>query len=88
MPKFGTPVAAVAVLWVGFEFVNIVWPRTVSESWYMNWAFFVAMGAILALGAVIVKVRGVGKRPLNGPGGPDGPDGPAEPVHESRAELV
>jgi amino acid transporter len=60
--KFGTPVAAVAVLWVGFEFVNIVWPRTVSESWWMNWAFFVAMGAILALGAVIVKVLKVGQR--------------------------
>lgn len=60
--RFGTPVAVLAVLWVGFEFVNIVWPRTVSESWYINWAFFVAMGVILLLGAVIVKTIKVGQR--------------------------
>jgi len=61
--KFSTPVAVLAVLWAGFEFVNIVWPRTVSDAWYLNWGFFVAMGAILALGAVIVKVRNVADRP-------------------------
>ncbi|WP_237570281.1 APC family permease [Mycolicibacterium lacusdiani] len=61
--RFGTPVAVLAVLWVGFEFTNIVWPRTISESWVMNWAFFVAMGAILAIGAVIIKLRRVGERP-------------------------
>ncbi|MDV3127990.1 APC family permease [Mycobacterium sp. 21AC1] len=59
--RFGTPVAMLAVLWAGFAFVNIVWPRTVSTSWYINWAFFVAMGAILAVGAVILKVRKVGR---------------------------
>lgn len=58
--RWSTPVTLVATLWAGFAFVNIVWPRTVSESWFINWAFFVAMGAILALGAVIVKVRKVG----------------------------
>ncbi|KUI31279.1 amino acid permease [Mycobacterium sp. IS-1742] len=77
--RFGTPVAVLAVLWVGFEFTNIVWPRTVSESWYMNWAFFVAMGAILALGAVIIKVRNVGGRRL---------DDPAEPAQSTETELV
>ena len=51
--KFSTPVTVLAVLWAGFAFLNIVWPRYVSESWYINWAFFVAMGAILVLGAVI-----------------------------------
>lgn len=61
--RLGTPVAVVAVLWVAFEFVNIVWPRTVSESWYINWAFFVAMGVILALGALIVRTLKVGQRP-------------------------
>jgi amino acid transporter len=50
---FSTPVAVLAVLWAGFAFLNIVWPRHISESWYINWAFFVAMGVILALGAVI-----------------------------------
>ncbi|WP_197373507.1 APC family permease [Mycolicibacterium baixiangningiae] len=59
--RLGTPVAVLAVVWVGFEFTNIVWPRTISDSWVMNWAFFVAMGAILALGAVIIKVRKVGQ---------------------------
>ena len=59
--RFGTPVAFLAMLWVGFAFVNIVWPRTVSPSWYINWAFFVAMGVILVIGVVIVKVLKVGE---------------------------
>ncbi|WP_396835325.1 APC family permease [Mycobacterium sp. ITM-2016-00316] len=58
--RWSTPVTLVATLWAGFAFVNIIWPRTVSEAWYINWAFFVAMGAILALGAVIVKLLKVG----------------------------
>jgi amino acid transporter len=56
--RFSTPVAVLAVLWAGFAFVNIVWPREISEAWYINWAFFVAMGAILAIGAVILRLRG------------------------------
>ncbi len=78
--KLSLPVALIAVLWAGFAFVNIVWPRTVSDAWFINWAFFVAMGAILALGIVIVKVRKVGQQP---PGALDD-----EPRSTSEAELV
>lgn len=60
--RFSTPIAVAAVAWAGFEFVNIVWPRTVSDAWYLNWGFFVAMGAILAIGAVVVKTRDVANR--------------------------
>nr|MDT0524228.1 hypothetical protein [Streptomyces sp. DSM 41633] len=74
-----TPVAVLAVLWVGFEFTNIVWPRTVSDSWYINWAFFVAMGVILALGSVIVKARKVGQ-PKTGEPAAAAPELTKEPV--------
>lgn len=77
--KLSMPIAVLAVLWAGFAFVNIVWPRTVSEAWFINWAFFVSMGAILAVGTVIVKVRKVGRRQ---------PDAPAEPESSPRTELV
>ncbi|BBY16404.1 APC family permease [Mycolicibacterium litorale] len=77
--RFGTPVAVLAVAWVAFEFTNIVWPRTVSESWYMNWAFFVAMGVILAVGVVILKARNVGGRSL---------DDSAEAAPSTETELV
>ena len=77
--RLGTPVAVLAVLWVGFEFTNIVWPRTVSDSWYINWAFFVAMGVILAVGTVIVKTRKVGQPK---------PGGSAEATPEPTKELV
>ena len=77
--RWGTPVAVLAVLWVGFEFTNIVWPRTVSDSWYINWAFFVAMGVILALGSVIVKARKVGQ-PKTGEPAAAAPELTKEPV--------
>ncbi|MGB3482330.1 MAG: amino acid permease [Mycobacterium sp.] len=55
--RFSTLVATIAVLWAGFAFINIIWPRQPTEPWYINWAFFVAMGAILALGALILRSR-------------------------------
>lgn len=55
--RFGTPVTVLAALWVGFEFTNIVWPRTVSEHWYLNWAFFVAMGVIVLVGVGVLRSR-------------------------------
>lgn len=53
--RLSTPIAALAVAWVGFEFLNIVWPRATPDPWYINWAFFVAMGAIMTLGAIVVR---------------------------------
>ena len=64
--RFSTPVAALATLWAGFAFINIIWPRHVSDSWYINWAFFVAMGGILVLGAVILRF-GKGTAPADPP---------------------
>ncbi|ANW65085.1 amino acid permease [Mycobacterium sp. djl-10] len=55
--RLSTPVAVLAVLWAGFAFLNIVWPRQPAEPWYINWAFFVAMGAILVVGALIQRSR-------------------------------
>lgn len=77
--RFSTVVAAIAVLWAGFAFVNIVWPRQPAEPWYINWAFFVAMGAILALGAAIQRTR-LSTPPKDPPAGP--PHTEAEQIRE------
>jgi amino acid transporter len=55
--RAGTPVTLLATGWVAFEFVNIVWPRTVSTHWYLNWAFFVAMGVVMVIGVMILRAR-------------------------------
>ncbi|MCV7227245.1 amino acid permease [Mycolicibacterium komossense] len=74
--KLSTPVAVLAVLWASFAFINIIWPRHISDSWYINWAFFVAMGVIMALGTAI-RLSGKGT-PLT-----DRPVGEADSIKES-----
>ncbi len=83
--RFGTPVAVLAALWAGFEFTNIVWPRTVSEHWYLNWAFFVAMGTLVVAGLFVLRSRR-GLMTLSDDDGPaeqaeqDDPDPERQPV--------
>ena len=71
--RFGTPVAVIAALWAGFEFVNIVWPRTVSEYWYLNWAFFVTMGALVGVGLLVLRSRRERMIPSNDSGPAEAP---------------
>ncbi|MGU3653576.1 APC family permease [Mycolicibacterium sp. A43C] len=75
--RLSTAVASIAVLWAGFAFINIIWPRQPTEPWYINWAFFVAMGAILALGAAIQRTR------LSIP-----PDGPSADPPRTEPEQI
>ena len=49
-------VAAVAVTWVVFEFLNIAWPRPFFPQEYLNWSIWIAMGALGAVGAVIYGI--------------------------------
>lgn len=50
--KLATVIAIIAAAWLGFEFVNIAWPRTPSLPWYENWAVFFGTGVLLALAAM------------------------------------
>jgi len=46
-------VTAIAVVWLSAEIVNLLWPRTVSTDWYLNWGSLIMTGALGVLGALI-----------------------------------
>ncbi len=46
-------VTTIAVIWLSAEIVNLLWPRTVSTDWYLNWGSLIMTGALGVLGAVI-----------------------------------
>jgi amino acid transporter len=46
-------VTAIAVIWLSAEIVNLLWPRTVSADWYLNWGSLLMTGALGVLGALI-----------------------------------
>jgi amino acid transporter len=46
-------ITAIAVIWLSAEIVNLLWPRTVSADWYLNWGSLLMTGALGVLGALI-----------------------------------
>jgi amino acid transporter len=56
------PVTAVTVVWLTAEIVNLLWPRTVSTEWYLNWGSLLMTGILGVLGGLIV-LRKVGPGP-------------------------
>ncbi|MBA2946744.1 APC family permease [Streptomyces himalayensis] len=48
--RWGYLVTVVAALWVAFELVNIVWPRSPQLAWYENYAVLLAMAVVALLG--------------------------------------
>jgi hypothetical protein len=48
--RWGYPVTVVAALWVVFELVTIVWPRSPQLPWYENYAVLLAMAFVALLG--------------------------------------
>jgi len=50
MRTAGALVVALAAIWLGFEFINIAWPRSPSLAWYLNWAVPVVAGFLVVLG--------------------------------------
>jgi amino acid transporter len=47
-------ITAIAVAWLTAEIVNLLWPRTVSSQWYLNWGSLLMTGILGVLGALIV----------------------------------
>jgi amino acid transporter len=47
-------ITTVAVIWLTAEIVNLLWPRTVSTSWYLNWGSLLMTGILGAVGGLIV----------------------------------
>jgi amino acid transporter len=46
-------ITAIAVIWLSAEIVNLLWPRTVSTSWYLNWGSLIMTGVLGVLGGII-----------------------------------
>ncbi|GAA5124620.1 APC family permease [Alloalcanivorax gelatiniphagus] len=59
--RIGTAVNVAAVLWLGFEFVNIAWPRAIlapiGAPWYQVWAGFIVTALVVAAGAIYLVRR-------------------------------
>ncbi|MFE2426993.1 APC family permease [Streptomyces sp. NPDC059373] len=57
----GTVLNVLAVLWAGFELVNVCWPRVLlappGAPWYQVWAALLGTGVVLGSGAVYLVVR-------------------------------
>jgi amino acid transporter len=57
----GTIVNAAAVAWLGFEFVNIAWPRSilapVGAPWYQVWAGAIVTVLVIAVGAAYLLLK-------------------------------
>ncbi|MGP3982773.1 APC family permease [Streptomyces sp. KR80] len=84
----GTFLNVLAVLWTGFEVVNVCWPRAIlappGAPWYQVWAGLIGTGVVLATGLLYL----VAKRPQD-----KLRDGAAEPAtrpgaHGAPAELA
>ena len=41
------------MIWAGFEFLNISWPRPVNADRYLDWSVWIAVVALGIVGAVI-----------------------------------
>jgi amino acid transporter len=46
-------VTVIAVIWLSAEIVNLLWPRTVSTDWYLNWGSLLMTGILGVLGALM-----------------------------------
>ncbi|MGN6090584.1 MAG: APC family permease [Actinomycetales bacterium] len=55
--KAGMVLAVVAPAWALFEALNIAWPRTVFEQWYLNWSFFLVVLGLGIVGGAIYASR-------------------------------
>lgn len=59
--RLGTPVNLLAVLWTGFELVNICWPRAVlapaGAPWYQIWAAPLGVATVTLAGLAYLLVR-------------------------------
>lgn len=59
--KPGTALNVGAAVWLGFEFLNIAWPRAIlapiGAPWYQVWAGFIVTFVVIAVGAIYLAWR-------------------------------
>jgi amino acid transporter len=55
--RWSAPVTYLASLWIIFETVNVVWPRTVpGQPWYINWSMLLTTAGLSIIGAAVYLV--------------------------------
>ena len=50
--KFSLTVTVLAVVWLIFEFINVIWPRFPDLPWYQNWGTILMIGVLGGLGFI------------------------------------
>ncbi|MFE7213987.1 APC family permease [Streptomyces sp. NPDC057611] len=56
--RWGAPVTYTAAVWLAFEVINVLWPRTqAGQPWFINWSMVISLVALGVIGAVIYSTR-------------------------------
>jgi len=51
--KWSYPITAIASVWIVFEVINLMWPRSPSLPWYQNWGVLTISVVLTVAGAVV-----------------------------------
>ena len=56
--RWGAAVTYAAAVWLAFEIVNVLWPRTQpGQPWYINWSMVISLGALGIVGVAVYANR-------------------------------
>ncbi|GAA2187321.1 hypothetical protein GCM10009786_11710 [Leucobacter alluvii] len=71
--KWAPPVSWIALAWLVFETVNVLWPRPSGSGWLVDWSSMLATLVIFAIGSAIYAVmrgrrRNFDQRAMTRPG--------------------
>nr|WP_308470177.1 amino acid permease [Kineococcus rubinsiae] len=76
--RWALPIGIAAAVWTVFQFLNIAWPRALAEQRWMDFSFWIVLGVLLVVGAVLVPRRpGTGPDEVSPPLPADEPAPPA-----------
>ncbi len=63
--RWSKPVSYASAVWLILEAVNEVWPRPLSNAWYLNWGVMIMLGVLTVLGlAICSRMLGRNEAPL------------------------
>jgi len=51
--KWSHPITAIAAVWIVFEVINVLWPRSPSLPWYQNWGVLLYSVGLAVAGVVV-----------------------------------
>jgi len=52
--RWGAPVTYAAAVWLAFEVLNVLWPRTQpGQPWFVNWSMVISLVGLGIVGALV-----------------------------------